>query len=157
MQPQSLAATEGTSLWFLGTLLLVKATSETTKGAFGLFEQLAPASFATPYHVHHAEDEAFYILEGEVTYIFDGVHKTVGPGAYVFAPRDVPHGYRVSDSGPARLLFMNTPAGAERFFIELSEPAASLTLPPPTAPDIPKLIALASTFKMDILGPLPGF
>ncbi|MGH9454238.1 MAG: cupin domain-containing protein [Terriglobia bacterium] len=57
----------------------MKATGESTGGAFGLIEQLIPAGFATPYHVHHAEDEAFYVLEGQLTFICEG--KKLGSGS----------------------------------------------------------------------------
>ena len=55
-------------MWFLGALTFVRATAASTRGAFGLVEQLVPAGFASPFHVHHAEDEAFYIVEGELTF-----------------------------------------------------------------------------------------
>src|SRR5437667_10307616 len=60
------------AFWFLGALTLVKSTGESTNGAFGLIEQLIPAGFASPYHIHHLEDEAFYVLEGEVMFVRDG-------------------------------------------------------------------------------------
>ena len=50
----------------------MKSTGESTNGAFGLIEQLIPAGFASPYHIHHLEDEAFYVLEGEVMFVRDG-------------------------------------------------------------------------------------
>ena len=60
IQPYALAKDEGSAIWFLGTLSFVKATVETTRGAFGLIESVIPAGFASPYHMHHAEDESFY-------------------------------------------------------------------------------------------------
>jgi uncharacterized cupin superfamily protein len=45
----------------LGTLVIVKATGEQTGGAFGLVDNLPPAGFASPYHVHRNEDESFYV------------------------------------------------------------------------------------------------
>src|SRR5688572_24331195 len=62
---------EAPAIWFLGSLTFVKASRDTTGGAFGLVEQLLPAGFASPYHVHHAEDESFYVIEGEATFIVD--------------------------------------------------------------------------------------
>ena len=63
---------EESAVWFLGALTLVKSTGESTNGAFGLIEQLIPTGFASPYHIHHLEDEAFYVLEGEVMFVCDG-------------------------------------------------------------------------------------
>jgi len=67
IQPYALARGEGSALWFLGTLSHVKATSEMTRGAYGLVEQVIPAGFASPYHLHRVEDEAFYVFEGQVS------------------------------------------------------------------------------------------
>jgi quercetin dioxygenase-like cupin family protein len=133
----------------------VKASRDTTGGAFGLVEQLLPAGFATPYHVHHAEDESFYMIEGEATFIVDGRKLKVEPGTFVYGPREIPHGFRIDGTKPARLLVLATPCGFEQFVTEAGEPAAELTLPPPSAPDMPKLIALAAKYRIDILGPLP--
>jgi mannose-6-phosphate isomerase-like protein (cupin superfamily) len=157
IQPWALAKDDGTAVWFLGTLAIVKATAETTRGAYGLIDSVIPAGFQSPYHVHHAEDESFLILEGEVTFICDGKKLEAGPGAYVFGPREIPHGFRVEGTAPARMLFLTTPGGNfERFIIEMGEPATSMTLPPPSLPDMEKLMRLAAKYKIDILGPLPS-
>ena len=150
---QALGKEEGQALWFLDTLTLVKATGKETGGAFGLIEQLLPAGSGSPYHVHRAEDETFYILEGMATFISgDRVLKVTGD-SYIFLPRDIPHGFRVEVQ--TRLLVLTTPAGFERFVIEMSEPAKKLTLPPAGTPDIQKLVSVAAKYGIEILGPLP--
>jgi quercetin dioxygenase-like cupin family protein len=156
IQPSALGRDEGQAVWFLNTLSIVKATAESTRGAFGLIDTVIPAGFASPYHRHHAEDETFYITEGEVTYICDGKKLTAGPGAYIFGPRGIPHGFRVEGPSPARMLLLATPGGFERFIIEVGEPAIELALPQPKPPDMAKLMALAAKFQIDILGPLPA-
>src|SRR6059036_3666843 len=95
LQPYVLGREEGSAFWFLGALTFVKATGETTNGAFGLIEQLIPPGFASPYHVHHAEDEAFWVLEGDLTFVCSGQKSKAGPGGYIFGPREIPHGFRV--------------------------------------------------------------
>ena len=121
-----------------------------------MIDSVIPTGFESPYHVHHAEDESFYVTEGEVTFICDGRKLKVGPGAYVFGPREIPHGFRIEGTAPARMLFLTTPAGFERFILEMSEPATDLALPQPTPPDMEKLTTLAAKYKIDILGPLPS-
>ena len=74
--PRSLSNNEGPAYWFLNNLEIVKATSESTGGAFALIHETTPPGHATPYHLHHIEDEAFYVLDGEFTFICDG-QKTV--------------------------------------------------------------------------------
>ena len=137
---------------FLGLPTLMRSTGETTNGAFGLLEHwMMPPGFATPYHVHHQEDEAFYVLEGEVAFVCAGKWLTAGPGAYVFGPREIPHGFKVVGSEPARMLLLCAPAGFEHFVLELATEMDA----PPTPPDMAKLMATAAKYKIDILGPLP--
>jgi quercetin dioxygenase-like cupin family protein len=151
MQPRIVGRDEGAPIWFLGTQTWVTATTEqTTGGSYSLVEQVIPAGFATPYHMHHAEDESFYIVEGDVTFIVDGKKIRAGQGAYVFGPREIPHGFRVEGTAAARILVFATPGGFENFVIEMSEPG-----PPTGPPDMGKLMALAAKYNIDILGPLP--
>ena len=73
----------------------------------------------------------------------------------MFLPRDIPHGFRVVGTSSARFLVLTTPGGFEGFVMEGGEPAPTLTLPTPSAPDMDKLIALAAKYRIEILGPLP--
>ena len=140
---------------FLGLPTALRATGETTNGAFGLVEQwMIPAGFASPYHVHRLEDEAFYVLEGEMAFVCGGTWLTAGPGTYVFGPRNIPHGFKVVGDTAARMLLLCAPAGFEKFVLELSEPEPAPGVPP-TLPDLAKLVATAATYHVEILGPLP--
>lgn len=137
---------------FLGVPTLMRSTSETSGGAFGLLEHWSmPPDFGSPYHVHHLEDEAFYVLEGEMAFICNGKWVKGGPGTYVFGPREIPHGFKVIGTAPARMLLMCSPAGFERFVLELREDLTS----PAAPPDMAKLVAVAAKYSIDILGPLP--
>ena len=92
-EPYALAHDDGQALWFLGNVLTrVKATGEQTGGAYGLIDQVIPAGFASPWHVHHAEDETFYVLEGTITFLCGETRVVGGPGTFVYGPRGVPHG-----------------------------------------------------------------
>jgi ketosteroid isomerase-like protein len=107
-----------------------------------------PPGFASPYHTHHLEDEAFYVLEGEMAFVCDGNWTIAGPGTYVFGPRNIPHGFKVLGDAPARMLLLCTPGGFDQFVVEMSEPT-------PAPPDMAKLMAAAAKYSVDILGPLP--
>lgn len=134
---------------FLGLPTLLRSTGETTNGGFGLLEHWAmPPGFASPYHVHHLEDEGFYVLEGEIAFVCDGKWSKAGLGGYVFGPREIPHGFKVTGTAPARMLLLCAPSGFERLVLEVSE---DLTLPP----DMARLVSLAAKYQIDILGPLP--
>jgi quercetin dioxygenase-like cupin family protein len=96
-------------VYFLGLPTILRATGQTANGAFGLAEQVMPPGFAAPYHTHHLEDEAFYVLEGELAFVCDGQWTIAGPGTYVFGPREIPHGFKVLGDVPARMLLLCSP------------------------------------------------
>ena len=79
----------------------------------------------TPLHVHRNEDEALYVLEGEILVHIDGRNHRVGPRGFAFAPRGVPHAFLVT-SPEARMLCLETPGSAEAFYRGASEPAADV-------------------------------
>src|SRR3712207_5600637 len=112
-QPYALAREEGRAVWFLGTLVIMKATGEQTGGAFGLIDNLMPAGFASPYHMHRNEDESFYVLEGEMTFYVGEERVKAEAGAFVYGPRGVPHGFEVDGTEPARILLQNYPRSEE--------------------------------------------
>ena len=117
----ALGKDEGPAVWFLNTLTVVKASAKQTGNAFSLIEMLAPVGPASPYHVHRAEDETFYVLEGQLEIISGERRVTGGPGSYMFLPRNIPHGIRVVGTSPARFLVLTTPGGFEGFVMEMGQ------------------------------------
>jgi mannose-6-phosphate isomerase-like protein (cupin superfamily) len=140
---------------FLSTVVWIKADGAGTAGTQSLIEILAPLGWETPWHVHHTHDEYFYVLEGTVSAIVGDTRVVLNPGDFAFGPRGVPHGYRVTGSGPARLLMMTGDRDFAEFVRELSEPAASEDLPLPSEPDIEKILAAAGRHGIELLGPWP--
>src|SRR5215475_9822290 len=102
------------SVWNTGWLLTFLATGEDTNGQFALQEQVGRKGNVPPPHIHHREDETFYVLEGEMTFSIGDEMIKATPGTMVFAPRDVPHSFTI-DSEQARIHVMNTPARIEEF------------------------------------------
>ena len=147
---------EGEHLWFFGGVTTVKADGARTGGRVTVTEQLAPRGSGSPLHVHHNEDEWFYVLEGELTFWVGGRVIEAPAGSFVYGPRDVPHTFIVT-SQQALFLLVAEQAGFDAFFRAASVPAERLEIPPaPTEPpDIAGLTALAATFGIEILGP-PG-
>lgn len=150
-----LAEGEGDAYWFLGTLMTVKAGGEATNQGFTLIEQILPPGFAPPPHIHHVEEEAFYLLEGEMTVTCGERTWKVTPGAFVLLPHGIPHGFKVEGTAQVKMLQITTPAGFEHFAAEMGEKTRVLTLPPPGAPDIPKLLSIAPKYNFEIVGPPP--
>jgi quercetin dioxygenase-like cupin family protein len=147
---------EGEHFWFFGGLTTIKADGADTGGRVMVTEQVAPRGSGSPLHVHHKEDEWFYVLEGELTIWVAGTTVVAGAGAFVYGPRDVPHTFVVS-SEQARFLLVTEPAGFEGFVRALAAPAAAPEIPPaPTAPpDMEHVLRAAADYGLEILGP-PG-
>lgn len=143
--------------WFLGTLATVKAPAALTGGALSVVEFLHPAGFATPRHVHHTADEAFYILSGSMHGFCGDASFEAGEGTFVWLPRDVPHGYSVDDGVPVRTLVMALPGGFDEFVVELAERAGHHGLPTTfEMPDMSTLLAVHARHDIEILGPPPA-
>ena len=144
---------EGEARWWFGALVEIKLTAEDTGGQLAIVEIAEPPGAEAPLHVHHREDEGFWVLEGAVTFEAGGTTVEAGSGDFVFGPRDVPHRYVVGDQG-CRMLFILTPAGMEDLIRELSEPAESRSLPPPLEeePDMERIQGLGKAYGIEMLG-----
>jgi quercetin dioxygenase-like cupin family protein len=94
----------------------VKLRGEQSGGVVSIVEVAAGEDFGGPPLHHHGFDEAFYVLEGELTFQLRDEVLTAGAGELVFAPRDVPHTLANRSGAPARYLLVITPAGFERYF-----------------------------------------
>ena len=147
---------EGEAYWFLGNLVTIKSTAESTGGRVAVIEHLSPQGSGSPLHVHSREDEWFFVLDGELTFWVDGRTSVAPAGTFVFGPKGIPHTFVVS-SERARFLLVAEPAGFERFVRTVGEPAPRLEIPPAPSepPDFDALAAAAAQFDLKIIGP-PG-
>lgn len=156
LQPFVRTREDAPARWHLGSLTTILGDTAGTGDVFALVEAYLPPGFETPYHVHRAEDEAYYVIEGEVTLIIDGQQIVAGPGTFAFGPRNIPHGYRTTRSGPSRMLLLAAPAGFDQFILEASVEARERSLPTePQPPDLEHLVAIAAAHRIEVLGPLP--
>lgn len=139
--------------WFRGTLDSLVAKASDTGGVYGVVMRIAPRGFTAPIHQHSREDTGFLILDGRLTMMVGGVEKVMGPHEFAFAPRDVPHWFRV-ESEMARFIEIVTPGGFEGFHHATSCPAERYELPPadlaPVTPE--ELKAASSRYGTTVLG-----
>lgn len=113
----------GAKRWFYGGGTHTwKVAAEETGGTFLLFEDHLAQGKMTPLHRHPEVDETVYVLEGEIVVKIDCEEHELGPGSVTVTPRGVPHAFMVV-SEMARLLFLQTPGSAQRFYWDASEPA----------------------------------
>ncbi len=101
------------SYWSLGLLETFLAEGKDTDGRFSLGEGLAPKGAEPPPHTHTREDEAYYVLEGELTFRVGGQTVEAGPGDYVWLPRGVEHSFEIKTE-QARALVLFTRRGWRR-------------------------------------------
>lgn len=134
---------EGPRVPFLGTQVFVKASTEQTGGTFNLFDVVCPRGFATPVHIHYAEDVVVIVLEGEVECVWGDEGGWAGRGSTVFQPRGTPHGFRVQGDGPARILYMTVPGGLDRLVRERATLSRN------------EFVTAVARHKIEVLGPLP--
>jgi len=134
-------------------LAIVKASGAATNNALGVVEFRLPAEFSPPPHIHHNEDEAFYLLSGRIEAQLGDQKIPAEPGAFLWLPRNVLHGFVVSADGPCTLLTITTPAGFERFVADVGTPTTSTAMPEPREPDIPRLIEVAAQYGIDFPPP----
>ena len=144
---------EGEAYDFLSTLSIVKATAAATNNTLSVVEQRLPAGFSPPPHIHHNEDEAFYLLSGRVEAQIGDQQVSAQQGSFLWLPRDVQHGFVVSSDGPCTMLIMTTPGGFAGFVAEVGTPTKLTEMPAPSEPDIPRLFEIAGRYGIEFPTP----
>jgi quercetin dioxygenase-like cupin family protein len=139
----------------VGDRYIFLRTGSDTGGTHSVFEFYVPAGSGSPPHVHHNEDEAFYVVDGEFEFTVAGESMRVAAGGFIFGRRGVPHNFKNIGATHGRMVVTVTPAGLEDFF---SECGARLDSPdsapiPPTPEDIEKLVRTAPKYGLEIFLP----
>jgi len=155
LAPVKVPQGEGEARWWFGALAEIKATAADTGGLMSIVEVTEPPGSEAPLHVHHRDDEGFWVLEGEVTFQVGDTTIEAAAGDYVFGPRDIPHRFTVGERG-CRMLFILVPGGIEDVIRATSEPAAARTLPPgpahePSAEEIEQIKAIVKEHGYELL------
>jgi quercetin dioxygenase-like cupin family protein len=153
--PSSMVRTrdEGEAAWFFNALATRVASTAETGGAYSITEQLMTAASNPPMHLQTDEDEAFYVLDGVVDFEVDGRVVTATPGTFAFVARGSAHRFEVR-TATARVLVIcsgKPTDNLEDFFFGMGEPAASRVLPQPSAPDLDRLLDLATRSGIELL------
>lgn len=144
----------GESYWVLGDLYTFKVTGKQTNGAFTLIEQVVQPQSGPPPHIHHEEDEVFYVLNGKFSFLSGDKHGVVDAGATIYIPKGTLHTFKNIDEQQGTLLVLITPAGLEEFFYTIGTPAVDMVTPPAFDPAvIGKVMQLAKDYNMSIVPP----
>ena len=142
----------GEVTWFFNALMTTKATMSETSGAYSLTEHLVTAASNPPMHVQTDEDEAFYILEGEVELEVDGQIVVATPGTFALVARGAAHCFRVlTETARMLVICSGKPAdNLEDFFHTMGQPASDRVLPSPAAPDEARLVELCARTGIEL-------
>lgn len=123
-----------------------KVTSADTAGACTIFELSALPRSGPFLHVHHREDEWYYVLAGEFLFKAGSDQHTLSPGASIWLPRGIPHVWANTTTTDGKLILMCQPGGFEKFFDEMGNVPADKKSPE-------KMKELMAKYGMEMLGP----
>lgn len=143
------SAEAGDSIRVMGDQITFKLRAAETGGAFTLFEGVVAPGGGEPVHYHEREDETFWVLAGQATFLHGDAWSELGPGSLVHIPRGTVHTFRNTGTVALRLLVLNTPGGLhEELFAALSQAA-----PPSTPEEGAALAALMARYHTVMLPP----
>ena len=125
-----------------------KVTNEDSAGGFSIFESVIPSHSGPPLHLHHREDEWFYVLAGDFVFEVDGKQTPLPAGGSILAPRRLSHRWANTSEDEGRVIIMLQPGGFEGFFDELFKVIAKSPLV-----DRAELGGLFAKYDMELLGP----
>jgi quercetin dioxygenase-like cupin family protein len=128
-----------------------KALGQNTQGQYALIEIACNPKVVPPPYIHSREDEAYYMLEGEVEFYSDSQTILATPGTFVHSSKRQKHSFKNTGTMRARMLCWITPAGLEMFFAEVGTVADPLNLPAIDRVAIDKLLATAPKYGIAIL------
>jgi len=148
-------AADKPAYWIVDHRMTVLIPGEQTNNRYTVLEVFIVPGGGPPPHIHHREDELFYVLDGDITIVAGEESARLGPGACVHIPAGTVHTFRNEAGEPARMLVMYTPAGFERYFSTAGTAATSgdETAPPVTEEAIGRLQAYAAQFNLEIIPP----
>jgi quercetin dioxygenase-like cupin family protein len=147
MNPHVLHAGQGRSVWVAGDLYTFLATGDDTNGAYALIHGTVPPGSGPPPHIHHREDEAFFVIEGRLEFQVDGRSFAGTKGDWVTLPKETLHTFKNTGPAPAQFLILVNPSGLDKFFKEVGYPSREESVTP-TA--IEKLLTVAPKYGLEI-------
>ena len=140
----------------VGDTYTITVAGEETDGRFCVIDMHVPPGGGPPPHRHDFE-ETFILLEGEMEATFRGKKSTVRAGQTVNIPANAPHQFHNASPEPVRMLCICSPAGQEKFFMEVGVPVPTRTASPPKLDEkeqaafIEKVKAIAPKYRTELL------
>jgi len=142
---------QGQSFWLMGDFYAIKTTAQQTGGAYSVTEIKSFPGNGPPPHIHHKEDECFYVVEGAFSVILGDHVFDVADGDFVRIPKGTPHTYKNVGAIPGQMLVILSPGGFEQLWAELGQPGTLSRCP--TEDDLStlnRLLSLAPSYGLEI-------
>jgi quercetin dioxygenase-like cupin family protein len=151
-EPVFLQPGSGHTIGVVGDVYRILATGDDTNGKYAMIDAIVPPGGGPPPHVHSREEEAFYVLEGELTFYIGNKRFVAGPGAFANTSVGTEHYFKNETQHSARMLITVTPAGLEKMFLEIAQPVVpgATSAPRPTKEIIDKLPTIASHYGITL-------
>jgi quercetin dioxygenase-like cupin family protein len=144
LSPKIVRQSDGSMINVLGDHQTFKLTGKDTNGLFTLIESFNEPGTAIPMHIHENEDEVFKVLEGQMELTVGKTKTILRKGDLAFAPRNIPHSWRIIGETKAKVILSIFPAGLEVMFEELSEL-------PPGPPDFSKIASVVKEYGISFV------
>ena len=143
--------------WAMGSLFEHLVSAEETGGRFGAALVTQPPGIATPLHRHTREAEAFFLLDGTMSYrAGETVYRLVA-GDFIYLPAGIPHAFRVTGSAPVRFVGFTDPGGLFDLYDEVGIPATERRLPGPDGlpmeVEIGRWNTVGPQYGLEVVGP----
>ena len=139
LHPTIVPSGQNPAIHAFGEEVVFHLTGEQTGGAFTQWVETTPPGAGPPPHWHTNEDEWFFVLEGRVSFLTDGVWHEAGPGAAAFMPKNSVHAFKNVGDVPLRMLITTAPSGFETFFTRCATEFAN-----PSGPDMPRIMEISA-------------
>jgi quercetin dioxygenase-like cupin family protein len=153
-RPVHVSADGGESVFLVGDTYTTLLSGTQTGGVFTLLEALVLPEAGPPPHAHQGEEETFFLLEGRMVFTVGGETYDAHPGSAIYVPRNVAHSYQNVGEGPAKMLFMYSPAGMEGMFPEIGKPGSRGVVGPPLSPaDLAAMAGVAQKYRFSFITP----
>lgn len=143
--------------WAMGSLFEHLLSAADSGGALGMALVTQPPGVSTPLHRHTHEAEAFFLLDGSMTYRAGDETFHLSTGDFIWLPAGLPHAFRVTGSTPVRFLGLTSPGGPMALYDEVGIPAVERRLPGadglPTSDEIARWNEVGPRYGLQVVGP----
>ena len=148
---------EGPATWAMGGLFEHLVAASDSEGLLGVSMVTQPPGIATPLHRHTYEAEAFYVLEGRISYRAGEALYELDEGSFIYLPKGLPHAFRIRGTSPARFLAFTAPGGLMALYDEVGVPALERRVPGSDGQsaevEIPKWAEVGPRYGLEVVGP----